>query len=199
MRTQGFIAFTVMISLVSLMAGSALADSEGGSLNAFLQGTYRHSTTLTCAVVPGSSGTPNFLATGPGGTQHITWTGDITYHGNGYATGIGQGIIILPGPYNVNSPTLITFAEEKCRYTYVVHPNGRFSQAGDCAGIDPDGPPGVPGSTYTLTDTKMMGQIGVDGQVLIYSQIKPVEQTVVSGTYSAKQLCGLQGTAVRIR
>jgi hypothetical protein len=81
----------------------------------------------------------------------------------------------------------------------VVHQGGRFSQTGDCEGNDPEGPPGVPGSTYTLTDTKLTGQIGVDGQVLIFSQIKPVEQTVVSGSYSAKEICGIQGTAVRIR
>jgi len=45
----------------------------------------------------------------------------------------------------------------------------------------------------------MMGQIGVNGQVLIFNQIKSVEQTLESGTFSAKQICGLQGTAVRIR
>lgn len=199
MRTPRLFAYAFAVCLVLLMAESAMADNEGGSLNAFLQGTYRHSTTLSCAVVPGSSGKPNFLATGPGVTEHITWTGDITYNGNGHATGIGQGIIILPGPYVAGSPTLLTFAEEKCRYTYVVHQDGTFSQAGNCEGTDPDGPPGVPGSKYTLTDIKMMGQIGVNGQVLIFNQIKPVEQTVVSGDYSAKHICGLQGTAVRIR
>ena len=63
--------------------------------------------------------------------------------------------------------------------------------------FDKNGPPGVPGTTYTLTGTMLAGQIAVGGSVLITYLVEPVETTLGNG-FVLKRICGAQGTEVRI-
>ncbi len=184
---QWCITSLFVASLVSLVAGSALADDVNP--NTLLQGKYWFSQHLTCAVAEGFTDPP-FQATGSGSTQHIYWTGTTIYDGNGHAKGKGEGIVILPGPYIQGSGTHFTFEQENCTWTYRVHRNGRFDQRGSCSDA---------GGTYTLTNIKYSGRIGVMGEVLIFAQVEPrVETLMITNGPTLYRICGRHSTAVRV-
>src|SRR5262249_45597144 len=143
MRTQRLIAYTFAVCLVSLLAGTAMANEGSGNFNAFLQGKYQISATLTCSTGP----TVDSIGSGP--TSFVTYAGVITYDGRGHATEIDQGVDIGTG-----SPDRF---DEACTFDYEVARDGSFVQTGSCTGAG--------GSSFS-SGIKERGQIGVGGSVL---------------------------------
>lgn len=188
MRTQRLIAYTFAACLVSLVAGSAMADDGSRNPNAFLKGTYQLSNNSSCATSDMGFTQPDLQAIGSGQTQDIFFTGVITYDGHGHATSTDHGILLTDGPVVPGSLPVLTF-EEDCSWTYAVNPDGSFSRMGSCTGA---------GESYTLSGIKFVGQIGVKDSVLIISMVEPVEQTLVGNGFSFKRICGGVGTEVRI-
>jgi hypothetical protein len=197
MRTQRLVAYAFAACLVSLMAGSAMADDERGNPNALLKGTYRHmaSSNAASAGAAGFTSFPSLQALGDGSTGHVYFTGVITYDGNGHATEKLHGISLIDGPYAAGTYPVLTF-EEDCDWTYAVNRDGSFSREGSCKGKDTGGQ--FAGSTYTLSGLTYEGQIAVGGGILITYQVEPVV-TELSNGFSVKQIGGIQGTEVRIR
>jgi len=196
MRTQRLITYAFAVCVVSLSAGSAMAQNVSGNPNALLKGTYQISINKSCADVPlGFTDPPGRLANGNGYTPNLYFTGVNIYDGNGHVTTTESGMLISPGPYIQGSGTVVAF-EENCSWTYAVNRDGSFTQEGSCTATD---------GAYTVTGVKVVGQIGGGGSVLNLSQrIPPVVETleffsngILVG--STKRLCGSAGTAVRIR
>jgi hypothetical protein len=181
MRTQRLFAYAFTVCLVSLMAGPAMADVGSGNFNAFLQGQYQLSATVTCST---GQDVPSI---GSGPTSFITFAGVITYDGHGRATVRDQGVVIGTG-----SPDRF---DEACEYSYEVARDGSFSQTGSCTGA---------GNSYFLSGIKERGQIGVGGSVLLTNVIgTDVEKLVVPPPpampeFTQYRICGGVGTAVRI-
>jgi len=177
MRIQRLIAYAFAACLVSLLAGTAMADDERGNFNAFLQGKYQISANVTC-----STG-PTVPSIGSEPTSFITFAGVITYDGHGHATLKDQGVIIGTG-----SPDRF---DETCKHSYEVARDGSFSQTGSCTDA---------GGSYLLSGITERGQIGVGGSVLITNQIGTDVETleVPPGNIIQYRICGGVGTAVRI-
>jgi hypothetical protein len=181
MRTQRLIVYVFAACLVSLFAGTAMADDERGHFNAFLKGTYRISATLSC-----SSG-PNPESIGSDPTSFITFAGVITYDGHGRATATDHGVNIGTG-----SPDGF---DEACEFSYKVARDGSFSQTGSCTDA---------GKSFLLSGLKWNGQIGDEGEVLITNRVgTDVEKLEVPAppalaVFTRYSICGGVGTAVRI-
>lgn len=174
MRSQRLIAYVFAAALVSLVAGSAIADDERGASNASLKGKYRFSINKSCT------------DTATGQTLHLYLVGVTTYDGNGQARLTERGTLLFS-----NSQSIVTF-EDKANLTYEVKPNGSFTQEGAIMATD---------GSYTLTGAKGVGQIDAEGSVLILSAaIPPVREILsFSGGGFSERFCGASGTAVRIR
>ncbi len=188
MRTQRLIAYAFAACLASLLAGTAMAADGSGNFNAFLKGTYRLSNSLSCATSINAGFNPETLESlGPGGTDHIYLTDVITY--DGHATMTDHGIFLSGAPHDSSTRPVGTF-EENCNFTYAVNRDGSFSQEGNCKATD---------ESYTLTGSKNVGQIAVEGSVLILNLAEPVEQTLIlrDGT-TIFRICGYEGAAVRL-
>lgn len=190
-------SLTLAACLVSLLAGSAMADDdERRNPNAFLKGTYRTSGNQSCADVPlGFTDPPDRLANGEGNTPNFYFTGVSIYDGKGTVMTTQRGILIVPGPYIQGSNTVFSF-EETCNLTYAVKRDGSFTQEGDCTATD---------GSVKVTGFKSVGQIGAGGSVLNISSVLPPEVVTLEffdnhGTLagSTQRLCGFVGTAVRI-
>jgi hypothetical protein len=179
MRTQRLIAYAFAACLVSLTAGTAMADDGSGNFNAFLQGKYRVSAYLNCAAGP------EIVSIGSNPTSYITFAGVINYDGHGHATLTDQGLIIGTG-----SPDRF---DEACEFRYEVARDGSFSQTGSCTGA---------GGSYKLSGIKYTGQIGVGGAVLSLSSaelvVQKLEAPAVSPTFTLYRICGAVETGVRI-
>ena len=177
MRTQRLIAYVFAACLVSLLAGTAMADVGSGNFNAFLQGQYQVSATVTC-----SSG-PTVPSIGSLPTAFITFAGVITYDGHGHATLKDQGVDIGTG-----SPDRF---DETCKFRYEVARDGSFTQTGSCTDAN---------KTFLLSGITESGQIGVEGSVLTTNQIGTDVETleVPPGNIIKYRICGGMGTAVRI-
>lgn len=205
MRTQRLIAYAFAACLVSLSAGSAMAQLNLANPNSFLQGTYRYENVVTCSRSGEFTRLPDLRPIGGGNTATSHETGLITYDGRGNADVDGRGIAIFPGPYP-NSPEVvvigpIVYDTKHCDWTYKVHGNGKFTQGGDCRGFDRTGPVqfGIPGEQVDITNIRLEGQIGSNGLVLIWNGVAPTIETLTTNTgFSTKQVCGYSGTAVRI-
>ena len=181
MRTQRLFAYAFAVCLVSLLAGPVMGDVGSGNFNAFLQGKYQISATLTCSTGP----TVESIGSDP--TTFITLAGVITYDGRGHATVIDQGVVIGTG-----SPDKF---DEACKYEYEVARDGSFGQKGSCTGA---------GGSYFLSGIKERGQIGVGGSVLITNWIGTDVETLVAPAppavpeFTQYRICGGVSTAVRI-
>lgn len=163
----------ITTGFVLLLIGLAQAEDDRGEPNAFLKGTFRFSTVKTCTdVVIGS-------------IVHFHFNGTIIYDGAGSATLSQQGMLVLPGS------TPLSF-EERAELTYLPKPNGGFIQEGTFIAAD---------HSYTVTGTRMIGQIDAQGSVVMLSGPMPsVKETVTSSAGGVSQyFCGASGTAVRIR
>ncbi len=178
MRTQRTIVCVFAACLVSLMAGTAIADDGSGHFNAFLKGQYRVSGTVTCSTGPAVD------SIGSWPTLFDTFTGVITYDGHGTATLKDEGVDIGTG-----SPD--RFVDETCTYSYEVARDGSFTQTSSCTDA---------GKTYLLSGIKEKGQIGAGGAVLVTNQVGTDVETlaVPPGNIIEYRLCGGVGTAVRI-
>jgi len=178
MRTQRLYAYAFAVCLVSLLAGPAMADVGSGHFNAFLQGQYQVSGTVTCSTGP----TIDSIGSEP--TLFDTFTGVITYDGHGHATLKDEGVDIGTG-----SPD--RFADETCKTSYEVARDGSFTQTTTCTDAS---------KSYLLSGIKERGQIGVGGSLLITNQIgKDVETLEVPpGNIIQYRICGGVATAVRI-
>ena len=176
MRTQRLFAYAFAVCLVSLLAGSAMADVGSGNFNAFLQGKYQLSANVTC-----STG-PTVPSIGSDPTSFITFAGVITYDGHGRATVTDQGVIIGTG-----SPDRF---DEICEYSYEVARDGSSANriAHDAR------------KSFLLSGITERGQIGVGGSVLITNTIGTDVETleVPPGNIIQYRRCGSVGTAVRI-
>lgn len=189
-------SLAVSICLVLLVTGSALAND-----NSLLKGKFRITIEKSCADVPDGfsiSGPPDFpfwQAVGIGNMRQLYFTGIQTYDGHGHVMTTERGTLIFPGPYFQGSGTATAF-EETGSWTYTVKHDGSFTQEG-ASFTATDG-------SYTVTGTKIVGQISADGSVLILSAVTPpVVETLKffsNGTLvgSTQRLCGASGTAVRI-
>lgn len=169
--SSNLVAMTV--GLVLLVTGAVQAQDDGRESNASLRGTFRFSTVKTCtdAVI--------------GSTTHFYFNGTIIYDGTGSAKLTQRGTLVLPG-----SPSL-SF-EEVAELIYRLKPNGSFVQEGTFTATD---------HSYTLTGSRMIGQIDAQGSVTMLSgPIPPEKETVTtSGGAVSQYLCGASGMAVRIR
>jgi hypothetical protein len=179
MRTQRLFAYAFAVCCVSLLAGPAMADVGSGNFNAFLQGQYQVSGTVTC-----STG-PEVESIGSEPTLFDTFTGVITYDGHGHATLKDEGVDII----GTDSP--FTWGDETCKYSYEVARDGSFTQTSSCTDS---------GKSYLLSGIKERGQIGVGGEVLITHQIGRDVETLElpPGTIIQYRICGGVATAVRI-
>jgi hypothetical protein len=181
MRIQRLFAYASAVCLISLLPASAMADVGSGNFNAFLQGKYQLSATVTCS----TGATPESIGSDP--TSFITFAGVITYDGRGHATVTDQGVVIGTG-----SPDGF---DEACEYSYEVARDGSFSQTGSCTGA---------GKSYLLSGIKERGQIGVGGSVLTTNVIGTDVETLVAPAppavpeFTQYRRCGSVGTAVRI-
>jgi hypothetical protein len=189
-------SLTVGASL--MVTGVAIADVDSAARNAFLKGTYRHSTTDTCVESnAGFTPRPALQANGFGIMGQDYSIGHIEYDGNGHATERSRGIFLFPGPFGPGSFMVVTF-EANCSYTYAVNPDFSFSQEGSCTGNLVDGP--TAGETFAVSGLRIVGQIGVGGLLLLTNQIEPVEIALEnSGGFRTRRLCGAAGIAVRTR
>jgi hypothetical protein len=182
MRTQRLIAYAFTACLVSLLAGTAMADVGSGNFNAFLQGKYQVSANISCAT--GSA--PELI--GDETPVHITFAGVITYDGHGLAKLTDHGLVI-----NNGTGSALGF-DEVCDFSYEVARDGSFSQKGSCTGTD---------GSYKLTFITWAGQIGVGGLVLITNQVGTTASVLEvpaapPTTFIQFRRCGGVGTAVRI-
>ena len=168
---------TLAAGIFTLVTGSALADTDSGNFNMFLKGKYRESGSIDCATGPTS------VEIGSGSPIHISFTGVVTYAGNGQATTTSErGVIIGSG----GQPSAF---ENDCFWTYSVNRNGSFSREGTCS---------APG--FTLSGLKWKGQIGEEGTVLSLSMSELAEQTlVITGGSTIKRICGGVSTEVRVQ
>ena len=125
----------------------------------------------------------------------------------GHAAVDERGILIAPGPYpNDSLPAHTTigpivYDTKHCDWTYTVHGNRTFTQGGDCRGFDRTGPVlfGIPGEQVDITNTRLEGQIGSNGLVLIWNGVAPTIETLSTNTgFTTKRVCGYSGTAVRV-
>lgn len=197
MRTQRLFAYTFAACLVSLMAGTAMADEGSGQFNAFLKGKYQFNINQSCTtsnveVPPGFIGV---VSLGPGQTDPAYFTGVITYDGNGHATQTDHGIFISGVPHGAGGSPVDTFQEE-CHYKYAVARDGSFTQEGYCTGTGG-------GGSYKLSGDKWKGQIALGGSVLTMNQVgtdvSTLEIPAVSPTSTQYRICGSVGTSVRIQ
>jgi hypothetical protein len=118
-----------------------------------------------------------------------------------------RGILISPGPYPNDSASEhttigpIVYDTKHCDWKYKAKQDGTFTQGGDCTGFDRTGPVlfGIPGEQVDLTNTRLEGQIGSNGLVLIWNGVAPTIETLTTSTgFTTKRVCGYSGTAVRI-
>lgn len=173
MQRLGNSIMAMAIGLALLSTGTTRAEEDGGESNGSLKGTFRFSTVKTCTdVIIGS-------------ITHFYVNGTIVYDGTGSATLTQRGTLVLPG-----SPSL-SF-EEVAELIYRLKPNGSFVQEGTFTATD---------HSYTLTGSRMIGQIDAQGSVTMLSgPIPPEKETVTtSGGAVSQYLCGASGMAVRIR
>jgi hypothetical protein len=173
MRTLTCTVLALTACLATLPTWSALAADNHSDSASSLTGAFRFSIVKTC--------TDSTI----GSTAHFYTVGTIIYDGHGSAQLTQQGTLVLPGPTS-------TSFEETAELTYVVKPNGSFSQEGTFREVD---------RSYTLTGVKMNGHIDSHGSVLIFSAAIPPEKetAIMPGRGSSEYLCGASGTAVRIR
>ncbi len=193
MRTQGLIAYTFAACLVSLLAGTAMADDGSGHFNAFLKGKYQFIINQSCTTSDVAPGFIDVVSQGQGQTDPIYFTGVIIYDGNGHATQTDHGIFLSGLPHDAGGSPVDPF-EEECHYKYAVARDGSFSQEGSCTGV---------GGKYKLSGDKWKGQIAVGGLVLIMNQVgtevSTLEMPAVSPTSTQYRICGSVGTVVRIQ
>ncbi|HKQ36311.1 MAG TPA: hypothetical protein VJT11_13490 [Nitrospiraceae bacterium] len=168
---------TLAAGVFTLVTGSALADTDSGNFNFFLKGKYRENASIDCATGATSDeiGTSSLPI-------HVSFTGVVSYDGNGNVTVAEHGIVIGAGQPG-------TF-DENCIGTYSVNRNGSFSRESKCTATD---------NSYTLSGIKWKGQIGEEGMVLSMSQAERVEQTLVGPGLNIKRICGGVSTQVRIQ
>jgi len=187
MRTQRTIAYVFAACLVSLLAGSALAEFELGDSTPTLIGKYRISMHTTCAV--SDAGFDGLQVLSPGNMRSVFWEGITTYFGNGTATQTDHGIGYDLVPYDANTTPMFQF-DETCDWTYTINSNKRsFIQVGSCS--DP---------FVKLKNIKWVGQIGARGQVLSLAIAEPVVRELVTtgDVHIHWQICSGEGTAIRI-
>lgn len=161
------------LGLVLLLTGAAWAEDDRGEFHRSLKGTFRFSAVKTCTEAS------------LGSTIHFYFNGAIVYDGNGSAKLTQQGTVVLPG-------STATSFEESAQLTYVQKPNGSFVQEGTFVAAD---------HSYTVTGSRMIGQIDAQGSVLMLNGPIPAEQEIVAGSGGSvsQYLCGTSWTAVRIR
>jgi hypothetical protein len=207
MRTQRLIAYAFVAGLGLLSAGSAMAQLNLANPNSSLQGTYRYTMVVTCSSSSEFTPLPDLRPIGGGNAATSHATGLITYDGRGHAAVDERGILISPGPYPNDSlpdhTTIgpIVYDTKHCDWKYKVNGNLTFTQGGDCQGFDRTGPElfGIPGEQVDLTNTRLEGQIGSNGLVLIWNGVAPTIETLTTSTgFTTKRVCGYSGTAVRI-
>jgi len=180
MRTQRLFAYAFAVCLVSLLAGTVMAEDGNGNSNALLQGKYRHSGSISCAVgeTPesiGSSGPPVL----------ITFTGITIYDGRGTARVKEHGIV---------SSGIPSSFEDDCIGPYHVNRNGSISRESTCTGA---------GGSYKLSGIKWKGQIGVEGSVVDLSSaelvVQKLEVPAEYPTFTQYRICGGLETEVRLQ
>ena len=207
MRTQRLIAYAFIAGLGLLLAGSAMAQNEIGN-PALLKGTYRYTMVVTCSSSSEFTALPDLRPIGGGNAATSHATGLITYDGRGQAAVDERGIAIFPGPYpNDSTPEHTTigpivYDTKHCDWTYTVNRDQTFTQGGDCRGFDRTGPVlfGIPDEQVDITNTRLEGQIGTGGLILIWNGVAPTIEPLSTNTgFTTKRVCGYSGTAVRIR
>ena len=192
MRTQRLIAYAFAACLVSLVAGTAMANDGSGQFNAFLKGKYQFNINQSCTTSDVAPGFNGVVSLGQGQTDPIYFTGVITYHGDGTATQTDHGIFLSGVPHGVGGIPVDPFKEE-CHYTYAVARDGSFSQEGSCTST---------GGKYKLSGDKWKGQIALGGLVLILNQVGTDVSTLefpAGSPISQYRICGGVNTSVRIQ
>ena len=181
MRTHRLTAYAFAACLVSLLAGTVMADDGNGNSNVFLKGKYRHSGSISCA----TGDTPESIGSGP--LQHITFTGITIYDGRGTATVKERGII-------VSSSIPPSSFEDDCSGPYHVNRNGSIRRESICTGAD---------GSYKLSGIRWKGQLGVEGSVVDLSSAELVVQKLEAPaeypTFTQYRICGGLETEVRIQ
>jgi hypothetical protein len=162
---------------------------------------------VTCSSSQEFTALPDLRPIGGGNASTSHATGLITYDGRGNADVDERGILLSPGPYPSDSLPEhtavgpIVYDTKHCDWTYTVRGNRTFTQGGDCRGYDRTGPVlfGIPGERVDINNTRLEGQIGSNGLVLIWNGVAPTIETLSTDTgFTTKRVCGYSGTAVRI-
>jgi hypothetical protein len=170
MRTQRLFAYAFAVCLVLLGTGSAIAADEPGNYNANLKGTYRIFSNVSS----------------DGSTDHLYFTGVITYDGHGHATMEDRGTAI-----DSNASTAPSSFEETGTFEYKVKRDGSFTQSGFFESF--------PSGAYTITNVQWVGQIGAQGSILILSAAIPLQPTTFTGGGGSSVHYGsFTATAVRM-
>lgn len=194
MRTQRCIAYVFAACLVLLLAGTAMAAPSDAKLN----GTYRYTLTSSCILAqdPGFTASPNLQPIGYNEVNQINVTGVTLYDGEGGATSTGKGFLISSSP---GLPNYVLTFDETCTFTYHVNSDGTFSQNGSCTGTNTNGPSYIVPSTYALGNLAFEGLVSSKGEQVNYSEVKLTQSTLATSRgFSAKRLCGVEGTNMRI-
>jgi hypothetical protein len=196
MRTQRLIAYTFAACLLSLTAGTAMADDGSGHFNALLNGKYQFNINQSCAtsIVDSPPGFNGVVSIGPGESNPAYFTGVITFDGHGNATQTDHGIYFIGPQLRTGGGTapVGTFVET-CQYTYRVARDGSFSYGGSCTATD---------GSYKLSNDTWKGQIALGGLVLLTNQVVTDVSTLefpAGGPISQYRICGSVGTLVRIQ
>jgi len=196
MRIQRLFSYAFAVCLVSLLAGTAMANDGSGQFNALLKGKYQFNIIQSCTTSDTAPGFNGLVSLGQGQTDPASFTGVITYDGKGNATQTDHGIFLSGVPHGAGSSPVDTFQEE-CLYTYAVARDGSFSQEGSCTGVGGGGP-------YKLSGDKWKGQIAHGGLILTMNQVGTDVSTLEippppTTSFTQYRICGSVGTSVRIQ
>ncbi len=175
------------IIFMGLLALSVLVVAEvplAQAQNASLRGDYNFTFTRTCEASDGA-GTPLGVP-----TFAIVMAGNLTYDGLGAGSFSGQGFLVAPGALNGTDQT--------CSVSYTVNSDGSVLHQFSCNLTFTSG--SLNTQTATLTGNEVLGQLSLDGTVIVLSNTAPNIETFTLGANPPNsRVCAGSGLATSQR